>query len=187
MRRHTTLSTLSTLVTAALAAAAVTAAAPASAEAVVYDTKNVGAVPPGSPPETREWASLDVPTGYSRQRVDWHTVAFLENVEGGRQILLDLAPEVDTVRELRAEREALKAEAGDAYHEHAFVVHREDGAKVTARWVYSYAAPGTEDVEPFTSVMLMGHNRLTVVGKESERKFVRDIRKHVVSSVVFPG
>ena len=66
-------------------------------------------------------------------------------------------------------------------------MNREDAAHVTARWVFSYAEPGTEDTEPFTSVMLMGGNRLTVVGKKSERKFVRDIRQHVVRSVVFPS
>jgi hypothetical protein len=160
---------------------------PAAAEALVYDTKNVKAVEPGHGVETAEWAALDVPTGYTRQRFDWHTVGFIENVEGGRQIILDLRPEVGKVRELRAERAALEAEAGDAYREYRFVVHREEGSPVSARWTYSYAAPGTEDVEPFTSVMLMGGNRLTVVGKESERRFVRDIRHHVVRSVVFPG
>jgi hypothetical protein len=183
MRRNTT---MSTVVTIALTAAAAVSASPASAEAVVYDTKNVKAVEPGNPPESAEWAGLDVPTGYTRQRLDWHTVGFFEN-HGGRQILLDLHPESDTVDELRAERAALMEEAGDAYREYRFVVHDEDGARVTARWVYSYATPGTEDVEPFTSVMLMGANRLTVVGKESERRFVRDIRDHVVRSVVFPS
>jgi hypothetical protein len=177
---------LSAVVTTAITAAAALSAAPANAEAVVYDTKNVKAVEPGNPPETAEWAALDVPTGYTRQRIDWHTVGFLEN-HGGRQILLDLHPETDTVAELRAERAALMEEGGDAYREHAFVVHHEEGARVTARWVYSYATPGTEDVEPFSSVVLMGGNRLTVVGKESERRFVRDIRRHVVRSVVFPG
>ena len=78
-------------------------------------------------------------------------------------------------------------EAGAGYREYRFVVHDEDGARVTARWTYSDAAPGTEDVEPFSSVVLMGGNRLTVVGKESERTFVRDIRHHVVRLVAFPG
>src|SRR5262245_59656765 len=183
MRRN---SITSTLVTAAVATAVVAAAAPAMAEAVVYDSQNVKSVEPGSKPQATEWASLDVPTGYTRQRIDWHTVGFFEN-QGGRQIFIDLRPAADTVRELRAERKALKGEAGDAYHEYGFYVNREDAAHVTARWVYSYAQPGTEDTEPFTSVMLMSHNRLTVVGKQSERKFVREIRRHVVRSVVFPS
>src|SRR5690349_15170217 len=79
MRRN---SILSTIITTALTAAAVASAAPASAEAVVYDTKNVKAVEPGNPPESAEWAGLDIPTGYTRQRLDWHTVGFFENHGG---------------------------------------------------------------------------------------------------------
>ena len=186
MRRHSTI--LSTLVATAVTAGALAAAAPASAEAVVFDTKNVGARAPGHDADTTEWASLDIPTGYARQRLDWHTVGFFEEVGEGRQIILDLHPRTDTVRELRAERDALREEGGKRYHEVAFVVHREEGAPVTARWVYRYAAPGTDDIDdPYSSVMLMGGNRLTVVGSNAARPFVRDLRHHVIHSMTFGG
>ena len=169
--------------TAAAAVAFSGLALPAHAEAVVYDTYGVRSNPPERP--GHEYAALDIPTGYAMDRLDWHTVGFFEQVDQGRAIIMDLHPASDTVRELKAEREAFAEDAGDSYEEFAFRVNDKD-AKVRARWVFTYAEAGTGDVAPFVSVMLMGGNQLKVVGKVAEREHVEEIRKHVVRSVVFP-
>jgi hypothetical protein len=180
MHRFTALAT-----TAAAAAVAFSGLAlPAHAEAVVYDSYGIRSNPPDRP--GHEHATLDIPTGYEVDRIDWHTVGFFEQVDQGRAIIMDLHPESDTLRELKAEREAFIENAGDSYEEFAFQVNDKD-AKVRARWVYTYAEEGTGDVAPFISVLLMNGNQLKVVGKVSEREHVERIRKHVVRSVVFPG
>lgn len=171
--------------TAAAAAVALTGVTlPANAEAVVYDSYGVRSNPPDRP--GHEYATLDVPTGYDVDRINWHTTAFFERVDQGRTVIVDLHPDADTLRELRAERAELMEEAGDSYREFAFKVKDKD-AKVRARWSYTYTEPGTGDVEPFISVMLMSGNQVRVVGKVDEREHIRFIRKHIRKSVVFPG
>ena len=180
MYRFTTLATT----TAAAAVAFSGLAMPAHAEAVVYKNYGISSNPPDRP--GKEHATLDIPTGYEMDRLDWHTVGFFEQVEQGRAIIMDLHPQSDTVRELRTERAAFAEDAGDSYEEFAFQVNDKD-AKVRARWVFTYAEEGTGDVAPFVSVMLMSGNQLRVVGTVAEREHVEEIRKHVVRSVVFPG
>src|SRR5687767_3949148 len=68
MPRYTTLAG-----TAAAAAVALSGLAmPAHAEAVVYESRNVRSNPPDA--AGHEYASLDIPTGYARDRLNWHTV-----------------------------------------------------------------------------------------------------------------
>lgn len=171
---------------AALAALAMTAvASPATAEAVVYKNKTVSSHEPGTDQANTEYASLDVPTGYVKDRVNWHTVRFVEQVPNGRVLAVDLRPEADTVEELKAERDAFAEAAGDSYHQYSFKVNDEDAA-VRARWTFSYAEPDSEGT-PYVTVVLMGGNRVQVAGDLGSRKAVDRIRKHVVRSVVFPG
>ena len=170
---------------AAMAAVALTAVAtPASAEAVVYKNKTVGAHEPHTPKKTTEHLSLDVPTGYARSRMDWHTVLFAEQVPNGRAMIVDLRPQSDTVDELTEERDAFAVEAGESYHEYAFEVNGEDSA-VQARWTFRYAEPESEGTA-FVTVVLIGGNRVQVAGDVDDRKAVNRIRKHVVRSVVLP-
>lgn len=164
------------------AAAVVAVAAPAMGEAVVYDTRHVKSNPPDRP--GHEHVSLDIPTGYAKIRTDWHTVSFVEKAGAGRTITVDLHPEADTVRKLRDERRALIRTAGDSYQEFAFRVN-EPGSKVRARWVYTWQPEGTEDTEPYVSVLLMGGNRLQVVGKVSDKEHVDRIRSDVRRSLRF--
>ena len=171
--------------TAAAAAVALTGVtAPANAEAVVYKNYGVQSNPPDRP--GHEHATIDIPTGYDVDRLNWHTTAFFEAVDQGRTITVDLHPKSDTVAELRAERAAFIKKAGDSYDELAFKVHGKD-AKVQARWSFTYTEPNTGDVDPFVTVLLMSGNQVRVVGKMAERDQVRFIRKHVRDSVVFPG
>ncbi len=180
MQRFTALAT-----TAAAAAVALTGTVvPANAEAVVYENHTVQSNPPHRP--GHEYASLDIPTGYEKDRLDWHTVGFFEKVEQGRAIIVDLHPKADTVKELRAVRAELIKDTGDSYREFAFKVNSND-SKVQARWTFTYAEPGTDEVAPFVSVLLMSGNQVRFVGKVSERDHVRFIRQHVRTSVVFPG
>ena len=178
--RMTTIAT-----TAAAAAVAFSGfAVPANAEAVVYTSYGVQSNPPDRP--GHEYATIDIPTGYDVDRLNWHTTAFFERVDQGRTVIVDLHPKADTVRELRAERAELKKDAGDSYREFAFKVKDKD-AKVRARWSFTYTEPGTGDVDPFVSVMLMSGNQVKVVGKLDERKQIRFIRKHIRKSVGFPS
>ncbi len=92
---------------------------------------------------------------------------------------MDLAPRNGTPAELRAQRHRTTTTYGDSYRELAFEVDRSNGA-VTARWVYLFTEPGTDDHDPFVSVVLTEGNRIEVVGRLAEREHVRAIRKHVV-------
>ncbi|WP_148576018.1 hypothetical protein [Nocardioides caldifontis] len=170
----------------ALVAAGLTlgaAVVPAHAEAVVYETKNVEATHPEG---GVEWASLDIPTGYEKQRLNRHSVAFVEQNGAGRTISIHLDPKVDTLGELKKERAALKKRYADSYREFAFRVKDRD-SKVRATWVYTFEAEGTDETEPWISVSLVRHNQVRVVGKVSERQHVRRIRDHVVRSVQVPS
>jgi hypothetical protein len=174
MNRSTGLPAL--LAAAAVAVSTVAVTAPATAEAVVYDTHHVKA--------DAEHASIDIPTGYTKHRENWHRFIWAEQFEGGRAIVLDLRPEADTVKELKAERGQLVG--AESYEEFAFVVN-EPGSRVRARWVFTYSEPGTGDVDPFVSVMLMSGNRLQVAGKLAEKEQIKQIRRHVIRHLTFPG
>ena len=178
MQRLATLAT-----TVAAAAVAVSGfAVPAHAEAVVYENHTVTSNPPNRP--GNEYASLDIPTGYMEDRFNWHTTAFVEQVDQGRTIIVDLHPKADTVRELKNKRARLME--SDTYREFAFKVNDKD-SKVRVRWSFTYSEPGTGDVDPFVSVMLMSGNHVTMVGKLDEREQIRSIREHIRASVVFPS
>ena len=177
MHRFTTLAT-----TAAAAAVAVSGfVLPANAEAVVYETHDLRSNVPGG---GHEYASIDIPTGYAKDRIDWHTIAFFEQVDQGRTIIVDLQPEADTVRELKADRAELQGE--ESYEEFAFNVNDKD-AKVRALWSFTYSEPSTGDVEPLISVLLMSGNQIKIIGKVEDRKHLRFIREHVRKSVAFPS
>jgi hypothetical protein len=167
------------------AAAAVLAssllAAPAHGEAVVYETQHVKAEEPG---EYLEYAAIDIPTGYTRERASWHQVVWTENVRNGRTISLDLHPDGDTVEELAAERAALATQPG--YDEHAYVVNTLDD-DVTSRWVYSLPAPRAGRPAPFVSVVLLKGNRFEMTGRLDEKPHVKRIRRHIVRHLVFPS
>jgi hypothetical protein len=174
----------------ALAAAASLSGSPASAEAVVYDARAVSAHAPGTAPESVEHANLDVPTGYARDRRNWHKVSFVEQHGVGRVITVDLAPRADTLAKLKRQRGVIAERYAGTYRELSFtVIHDEMKAArlFRARWTYTFAAPGTEDTSPFVTVYLKGGNRLQVVGSLQDADHVRFIRDHVVRSLTFPG
>jgi hypothetical protein len=174
-------STHRVLATAAATVLTALVAVPARGEAVVYETQDVKAEKPG---EFLAYAAIDIPTGYTRDRVSWHQVAWIENVRDGRTISLDLHPDHETVEELAAERAALATQPG--YVEHAYVVNTPDD-RVTARWVY--ALPDARPGKPtrFVSVVLLRTNRFEMNGRLDEKPFVQRIRRHIVRHLVFPS
>lgn len=173
--------------TAVLTATSLLAAGVAHAEAIVYESYNVRAKAPDEPLAGAEHASIEIPTGYTKHKLGWHRWVWSENVEDGVTIGLNLQPRRDTVKELKAERAALKEVAGEDYTEFAFRVN-DVGSKVRARWVFSYAEPNTGNAEPYTSVILLrGGNRLLVGGRLSERDLAKRIRRHTVRTIRFPG
>ena len=179
-----------TLATALSLAAIASTGSPASAEAVVYDAHTVRSLAPGAAAETAEHASVDIPTGYARDRRSWHKVSFVEQHGAGRVITVDLAPRADTLAELKRQREVLKERYADSYRELSFTVVDDEmqaSRLFRARWTYTIAEPGTEDTDPFVTVYLKGGNRLQVVGSMQDREQVRFIRHHVIRSFTFPG
>lgn len=185
MSRRTALTAAVT--TAVLASGALLAAGPANAEAIVFEPENVHAVPPPDAEPSREHATIEIPTGYTRHKVNWHQWAWVENIENGVTIQLDLKPNSDTVRELRAERNRLRSVGGDDYREFDFTVN-EPGRKVRARWVFTYSEPFTDDVDSFVGVVLLRDgNRVLVAGRLDERRLATRIRRHVVDTIRFPG
>jgi hypothetical protein len=173
--------------TAALTAGSALAAGSAHAEAIVYENYNVRAKAPDETLAGAEHASIKIPTGYTKHKPSWHRWAWVENVENGITIGLDLQPRRDTVKELKAERAALKEAAGEDYKEFAFRVN-DLGSKVRARWVYSYSEPNSGNVDPYTSVILLrGGNRLLVAGEVAEMDLAKRIRRHTVRTISFPG
>ncbi len=187
---RTTRATAALAATLSLAALASTGASPASAEAVVYDAKTVRSLAPGAAPETAEHASVDIPTGYARDRRSWHKVSFVEQHGAGRVITVDLAPKADTLAELKRQREVIKERYADSYRELSFTVIDDEmraAQLFRARWTYTIAEPGTEDTDPFVTVYLKGGNRLQVVGSMQDREHVQLIRHHVIRSFRFAG
>lgn len=178
---------LGAAVAAGAALGVATTTSPALAEAVVYETKRVTTqltYGTDEDPSTRETAHLDVPTGYDRARLNPHKVVFYEPFEGGRAITVDLAPRNDRVSEVRAQRARVAERYGDSYRELAFRVDRSTPTP-TVRWRYSFAEPGTGDTEPLVSMLLTDGNRVSVVGRMSEREHLRPLRNHVMRSVEF--
>lgn len=186
-RRTTRSTTLATTVAATAAAVGVLSPAPAVAEAVVWSTERASVrLTHGTdePPSARESVRVEVPTGYVRDRRNPHKVTWHEPFSGGRAISVDLAPRNGTVPDLRAQRDRLAATEDADYRELAFRVDRSSDGPV-ARWSYTFSEPGTGDVDPFVSVVLIEGNRVEVVGRLAEREHVRAIRKHVVASAEF--
>lgn len=177
--------TISTLaVTAALTTSVALGTAAANAEAIVYEKHQVTAKAPQETMKEAERASIRIPTGYARLKDSWHQWSWVENVENGITIRLDLQPKVDTVRELRAERAALAKAAGVDYREFSFDVNPV-GSTVRARWVFSAVDAGSEDTKPYVHVMLMSRNRLQVVGRTTEKALAKRIRNHTVNTLSF--
>ena len=182
--------TFATLTGLALAATAALGGSPASAEAVVYDQHTVRSLPPGAPAATAEHASVDIPTGYDRDRRNWHKVSFVETHGAGRVITVDLDPWANTLERFEAQRDAFAAKHGDAYRELSFTVVDDElqAARLfRARWTYTVTTPGTDEPAPFVTVYLKGGNRLKVVGALEDAEHLRFIRRHVVRSLSFPG
>jgi hypothetical protein len=180
--------TTTAALTAALSLAALTtlSGSPASAEAVVYDSKTVRSVSPST--GDVETASVDIPTGYDRDRRNWHRVSFVENAGVGRVITVDLAPKADTLAKLKRQRGVIKDRYADSYREFSFTVIKDDAKAAElfrARWTYTFAAPGTGDPEPFITVYLKQGNRLQVVGSLQDKEQVKNIRRHIIKSLDF--
>lgn len=181
------LKTLSALVgTAAIAASAVLSGGAANAEAIVYERHDVAAREAGETIRQAEHASLKIPTGYDVDKMSWHSWVWYEPFDGGQAIILDLEPRADTVRKLKAERARFIEDAGDTYREIAFVVN-EPGAKVRARWSFTYAEIGTGQVDPYVTVLLSQGNRLQIAGSLQERDLADRVRRDVVRSLRFPS
>lgn len=174
------------LATAAVAASVVLAGGAASAEAIVYERHSVAARAAGETVRQAEHASLKIPTGYERDKMSWHSWVWYEPFDGGQAIILDLEPKADTLRKLRAERARFIEDAGDSYEELAFVVN-EPGAKVRARWAFTYTEMGTGNVDPYVNVVLIHGNRLQVSGSLAERDLADRVRRDVVRSLRFPS
>lgn len=185
MSRRTALT--ATVTAVALASSALLGTSAANAEAIVYKTRNVQAVAPGEDLAGAEHAAIEIPTGYTRHKASWHEWYWVENVENGIAVALDLQPKNDTVKELKAERARFMEDFGEDYEELEFTVNGKD-ARVRARWVFTYFEANTGNVEPYTSVVLMrGGNRILVAGTLSEQDLAKRIRRHVVKTVSFPG
>jgi hypothetical protein len=135
---------------------------------------------------TGERLTLDVPADWERSRLNRHSVGFFDYTAPGRWVVVDLQPLVDTVREARAERRGMRALGPRYYREHEFRVSG-PGAAVRVRWVYSYRDAQTEDTWSWTSVYLVGDNRLVVDGRRSQRAGLEPISRHVVGSVETAG
>ena len=182
---RSTRSTRLALLALPLALVASLGGSPASAEAVVYDGRAVRSLEPGAAPETAEYATLDVPTGYDPDRRNWHKVSFVEQHGAGRVITVDLDPAANTLARLKAQRAAFADKYAASYRELSFTVIK-DAAKADelfrARWTYTFTAENTGDVAPFVTVYLKQGNRLKVVGSMADREQLRSIRDHVVRS-----
>lgn len=182
--------TLTALAGLALTATAALSGSPASAEAVVYDNHTVRSLQPGADPQTAEHASVDVPTGYTRDRRNWHKVSFVETHGVGRVITVDLDPWANNLQRFKAQRDAFAAKHADSYRELSFTViddEMEATRLFTARWTFTFEEPGTDEPAPFVTVYLKGGNRLKVVGALEDADHVRFIRHHVIRSLSFPG
>ena len=179
--------TLSAFVaTAAIASSVVLSGGAANAEAVVYERHDVAAREAGETIRQAEHASLKIPTGYDVDKMTWHSWVWYEPFDGGQAIVLDLEPRVDTVRKLKAERARFIEDAGETYREFAFVVNQ-PGAKVRARWSFTYTEAGTGQVDPYVNVILTHGNRLQIAGSLPERDLADRVRRDVVRSLRFPS
>jgi hypothetical protein len=182
---RSTRSTRLALLALPLALVASLGGSPASAEAVVYDGRAVRSLEPGAAPETAEFATLDVPTGYDPDRRNWHKVSFVEERGAGRVITVDLDPHANTLARLKAQRAAFADKHADSYRELSFTVIKDDAkarSLFRARWAYTVSTENTGDVSPFVTVYLKQGNRLKVVGSMADREQVRSIRDHVIRS-----
>jgi hypothetical protein len=150
----------------------------ASAQAPFYENQQVS--------YGDETVTLDAPAAWDRQQLNEHSVGFLNYTAPGKRIVLDLAPLVDTVAEMKAERRTLRDLGPRYYREVGFRVN-DPGRKVRVRWVFSYRDAQTDDTWSFTSYYLMHGNRLEVDGRQTQRDRLVTIRDHVVRSVRFPA
>lgn len=174
--RHGAAGAAAGLATTALVASAVLAPT-ASAQEPEYEHQ---VVRHGS----HETVTLDAPAGWDRQQLNRHSVGFYDYTAPGKSIVVDLAPLVDTVAEMKAERRTLKDLGRRYYREVRFRVS-DPGSKVRVRWVFSYRDAQTDDTWSFTSVYLMHGDRLVVDGRRAQREAIIPIRDHVVRSVRF--
>ena len=172
MRRKTMIAT------AAVAAFAATAASsPVLGEEISYVHQDVHSDPPkGSP----EHVSLDVPDSWERDQLTRSSVGFFDEAPGP-SLVVDLRPDVNTVRELRVQVEMLRDRGAEFYREYDFRVNDQE-SEIRARWVFSYSDAQTGGHWSYTSIFLIDGNRLFLDGKKADIEELREIRRHAVTS-----
>ena len=164
---------------AALAALATATPWPATAEdEVTYEQHDVRSKPKSGSPEH---VTLDVPSEWDRDRLNRVSVGFFDYTVPPRSIVVDLDPLVDTVKEARSEVRSFRDLGRRYYREHDFRVN-DDDQKIRARWVYAYRDAQTDDTWSYTSVFLMGRERLVIDGRRVDKEGLKEIRRHVVAS-----
>lgn len=133
-----------TVVAATLAALAPPALpAAASAAEVSYEQQDVRSRPKEGTPEH---VSLDVPTGWDRQRLNRVSVGFFHVTAHPQSIVVDLDPLSDKVSAVREERRALRDLGSRYYREYDWRVNDPD-KKIRIRWVFAYRGRRPADAE----------------------------------------
>jgi hypothetical protein len=162
---------------AAVAAIAATAApSPVLGDEISYVHHDVRSDPrEGSP----EHVSLDVPDSWEIRLT--RTSASFSDQTRGASLVVDLRPLVNTVRELRAQVRMLRDRGAEYYREYDFRVN-DQGAKIRARWVFSYSDAQTGGHWYYTSIFLIDGDRLFLEGKKADIEELRQIRRRVVTS-----
>ena len=166
-----------TLAIATLAALAATTA-PALGDEITYEQHDVRSKPRDGDPEH---VTLEVPDDWRRDRLNRVSVGFFNDTAPPRWITVDLDPLNDTAGEMRAEAKTLR-DLGDRYYrEFDFRVNDTDD-KVRVRWVFAYRDAPTDDTWSYTSVFLMGDDRLLIDGRLKVKEELQEVRRHVVAS-----
>ena len=170
--------TRTTALAIATVAALATTATPALADEITYEEHTFTSNPREGEPEE---ISLEVPADWDRQRLNRVTVGFFGTSVMPQTIVADLDPLSDTVREMRAEAKTLRDLGKRYYREFDFGVNDEDD-KVRVRWVFAYRDAQTDDTWSYTSIFLMGDDRLEIDGRLKQKEQMQEIRRHVVAS-----
>ena len=169
-----------TLIAAAALAAVVSPVAPAQAldQETTYEQQDVRSRPKGGTPEH---VTLDVPTGWDRDRLNRGSVGFFHITAHPQSIVVDLDPLSDKVSEMREERRTLRDLGPKYYREYDWRVN-DPNRKIRVRWVYAYRDAQTDDTWSYTSVFDIDHDRLEIDGRRTQKDELKEIRRHVVAS-----
>ncbi len=170
---------LTTAAAAALAVLATTAsAAPAPADELTYEQHDVRSNPKKGP---SDHVTLDAPADWDRQRLSRVAVGFFNHTARPQTIVVDLDPLNDTVKEIRDEAQTLRDRGDRYYREYDFRVNDADD-KVRVRWVFAYRDAQTGDKWSYTSVFLIGHERLEIDGRHVDKDQLKQLRTQVATS-----